>query len=124
MMKRIMMAAAALWLAGEAQAKTLEDNRQQLVNEYIRSTFLDPYSIRDLMIGHPIPALIWWKPGIFGNRKDLEDCYIIGFRCNAKNSFGAYVGQRVMAIVICRGYVDANKTETINSWLNGQQGAL
>jgi hypothetical protein len=122
--KMTIIAAAVLMLAAGAQAKPgKEVSYRQLVDQYIHATFFDPYSVQDLSIGPPVPALSWWKPGIFANRKDWEDAYIIRFRCNAKNRLGGYVGLRVLAIVVHNGAIDPNLTETVNTWLAANQGS-
>jgi hypothetical protein len=74
-------------------------SKSALVDQYIHAAFKD-YSVRDLTIARAMPALDWWRPGVFVNKEPWMNAVLIKFSCNAKNGFGGYVGLQKRAIVI------------------------
>ena len=71
------------------------DNWRELVREYIKTNYVDPYSIRDSQIAPP-----------FRSRKAFFDEWIVCLRNNAKNQFGGYTGLRTTDISIRQGRVN------------------
>ena len=66
------------------------DTAETLVKSYIKEHFNDPYSVRDLEIGTPKRTF-----NLFG--KD-EPWWLIPFKRNSKNAFGAYTGKKWRAL--------------------------
>lgn len=54
------------------------------VNEFIHKAFKDPYSVQDLTI----------YPAYWNKKATIHKDWVIPFSCDAKNSFGAYIGLR------------------------------
>jgi hypothetical protein len=69
---------------------------QIVVHQYVTRTFKDPYSVRDLEIDEPRMV----NPLARGPE------WIIPFRCNAKNSFGAYTGLQQHYVYVKHGVID------------------
>lgn len=65
-----------------------------IVAKYIRSTFFDPYSIRDASISEPITGRMYNQQG-----------WLVCILANAKNRMGAYVGRKATAVLIFDGRV-------------------
>jgi hypothetical protein len=84
-----------------------------LVQQYIHESFKDPYSVMDLQIGAPVlcsyPAM---------NRAAEWE---INFSCNAKNSFGAYIGKRRYVIFVVNGGLDWSHIHTVESLVAAQE---
>lgn len=70
------------------------------MRDYVKSTFIDPYSIRDAQIAPPRPGQMN-IPGTFRQ----ESGWIVCMRANAKNRMGGYVGIRDTVLVIRDGRV-------------------
>lgn len=68
-----------------------------VVRDYLRTTLIDPYSVRDAQIGKPSPGQIH----IEGTLRH-EAGWVVCVRANAKNRMGGYTGQRE-TIVVLRG---------------------
>jgi len=85
------------------------------VEEYISKTFKDPYSVRDLKVG--VPRLAHVAAGGY------DHLWVIPFSCNAKNSFGAYIGNREVLAFYSNGSVVGGQSEyPLGFWefFNGQ----
>jgi hypothetical protein len=63
---------------------------------YIFKTFRDPHSVQDLQIDTPRML----SPLATGPE------WYIGFRCNAKNSFGGYTGVQEHGVYVKHGVID------------------
>jgi len=74
------------------------------VHEYIQRHFKDPYSVQDLVIGQPIVGRIGAQPEM-----------VVPFICNARNSFGAYIGARRYNVCVRNGSVDWQRQETVET---------
>jgi hypothetical protein len=78
----------------------LPANYRQIVAVHVRTTFLDPYSVRDASIAPPRagslsrPDIIWVERG-----------WIVCLRANAKNRMGGYTGLTTSAMLVRAGAV-------------------
>jgi hypothetical protein len=63
--------------------RPVNDQERKAIIEHIRTTYFDPYSVRDAEISHSAPSA-----GI-----DASITYLVCVKSNAKNRFGAYVGR-------------------------------
>lgn len=70
-------------------------NYKALVAGAIRSTFFDPYSVRDAVISKPVEA------------KANQTGWMVCVAANAKNAYGAYTGRQVTVYVISYGAIVA-----------------
>jgi len=70
----------------------------------VKSTFFDPYSIRDAEIAPPKRAL---GPSL--NEDGFTTPWVVCVKANAKNRMGAYTGRKVTALAVSGGKV-------VNSW--------
>jgi hypothetical protein len=52
---------------------------KSIIREHVRTTFNDPYSLRDVEVGDP-------------EASQIAGGWLVCFKANAKNRFGAYVG--------------------------------
>lgn len=73
---------------------------QRVVLEFIKATFKDPRSVQDLEIGEPTKYSRF--RGI-QNNGGYFFAWLVTFRCNAKNSYGGYVGIEAFQIVVRDG---------------------
>jgi len=86
-MKRLIVAAVLLSLSGCAVKWTQEgagpypDNYREVVAAHMKQSYFDPYTLRDVQIGEPIP-------GVFG----MLQGYLVCVQANARNRLGGYVG--------------------------------
>lgn len=92
----------------QEEAGPFPANYKVATADYIKSTFKDPYSLRDVMISKPIPYKILNHTG-----------YVVCFQANAKNSFGGYTGIDYTEIMIEKEKV----WSTGNNYCN-QRGGL
>jgi len=104
-MKKLIVIAALAIMAGCAQynpqsAGPPPADHKATVEAYIKSSFFDPYSIRDAAISDPLPGIMFYQSG-----------YIVCFQANAKNRMGGYTGLHRTAVLI-RG-------DVVISYLNG-----
>jgi hypothetical protein len=102
-----MVLASLLPLAGcatnpEASAAALPANWRQLVADRIRTTFFDPWSIRDAGIAEPVPGT-----SIYGH------IMTVCVRANAKNRLGAYTGLEFTGFVFRDGQIAAQDQQNI-----------
>jgi hypothetical protein len=63
------------------EAGPYPENYKEIIASYIKSSFKDPYSLKDVMISKPMPYKILHRAG-----------YVVCLQTNAKNSYGGYVG--------------------------------
>lgn len=83
--------------------KPPEQYREQ-IRSYVKNNFKDPYSIRDAQISPPLrddnpmplPSGLW-----------ASGFYIVCFKANAKNAFGAYTGIKTHGVIFIDGAVDS-----------------
>lgn len=68
------------------------------VHQYIAQAFKDPGSVQNLQIGTPRMSRVGT------NRTE----WLIPFTCNAKNSFGGYVGNQLTIVPVRFGQIDWN----------------
>lgn len=103
---RIALICAALSLAGcagfgQVSTSGLEsvgpypDNWESLVRDYIKTRFVDPYTIKDAMAAPP-----------YRNRKAFYDTWTVCLRMNAKNRMGGYTGLQYYSLGIKKGSID------------------
>ena len=70
-------------------------NYRDAVAANVRSTFFDPYSIRDASISQPLYA-----SAVFDGQTPIpRHGWIVCLRANAKNKMGGYIGQEVTAML-------------------------
>lgn len=111
MRKILSVIAAAALLCGCASVKPKDltiggpddygkypETYQQIVTNHIRVSFKDPESVKDLTINAPIKFVHKYKLSIPGSVS--EYCYLIGFFCNAKNSYGGYTGTEPHTLLV------------------------
>lgn len=72
----------------EDQAGTAPESYRGTIEQYLRVTLKDPYSIRDFDVG--LPMLDHCAIGIYGSYWGWR----VRAEFNAKNSYGAYIGRR------------------------------
>lgn len=70
-------------------------NYRQAVIDNVRSTFVDPYSIRDASISQPLYASAVFD----GNSLIPRNGWIVCVRANAKNRMGGYIGQQLSVML-------------------------
>lgn len=112
MRQLLLLAACALALAGcqtdgaavAAQAGPAPANYRQLAAEHVRTSFKDPYTIRDAEIAAPKPG-----SGPSLNADGFKTPWVICMRANAKNALGAYTGRKVTAIAV-------SDARVVNAW--------
>lgn len=80
------------------------DYRIKIAN-YVKKNFKDPYTIRDAEIGAPMVKAGWFLP-------DAGPAWSVCIKANAKNSYGAYVGQKETIIRFKSGEVDSSDEGT------------
>lgn len=103
------LAAAIVWYACSVQAGEVGPTMEQekaAVDQFNHRLAKDPYSIMDLEID---PAF-WNTKAI--SRKD----WVIKFRCNSKNSFGAYTGIKEHVVMWKNGAIDWEATQNRLVW--------
>jgi hypothetical protein len=88
-----------------AGGPSIEQERQAIVS-YIRALFKDPDSVKAISLGLPF----------FNHRATIHKDWIVQFRCNAKNSFGAYTGQEQFTICWAHGDIDWDGTRDLAYW--------
>jgi hypothetical protein len=101
------LTAVAMLLAGcETTAPTAENkvtvaqipsNYRSLAADYFKRTLKDPYSVRDAQITEPTVIFV----GLVNGTKAPGVCV----QMNAKNSFGAYIGQQAFAVSFRNGQI-------------------
>jgi hypothetical protein len=78
-----------------------------LVNQYIHTSFVDPYSVQDLTVEAPVQH---------GND------WIIYFSCNAKNRMGGYTGHERNVVMARNGAIDWPAQHSTDFWNQVAQG--
>lgn len=86
--------------SGNYGPKPSAEECRQIVQSYIRETFKDPYSVRDLEIA---PAEPYSRFRGIQNGGGYFFAWLVSFRCNAKNSYGGYGGLQTFTIVVRDG---------------------
>lgn len=81
------------------------ENHEEIVKNYIRRTFFDPYSVRDLQIS-PVEKAYWYKPGGLIINEKIWWGWRCVVTCNAKNRYGAYTGLKSAHYYIKNGVVE------------------
>lgn len=77
-------------------------NYDAIIHTWIKSSFFDPYSIRDLKIG--VPQKFWVQdPPLLGGKTHFG--YMVAVALNGKNRFGAYAGMQAYQLLIRDGHV-------------------
>jgi len=107
-MRRLITMTAALTLAGcsgvtpesaAEQGNPYPPNYRQLAAEYVKRSFIDPYSVRDGEIAAPKVAM---GPGILGDGS-WGTPWLVCVRADAKNRMGAYAGLSETAVQVYGG---------------------
>jgi len=104
-MKKLIALAALAMLSScaqynpEAAGQPPADHKAAVAN-YIKTTFFDPYSLRDVAISAPVPGIMFYQSG-----------YVVCFQANAKNRMGGYTGVKRTAVLL--------RNDTVISYLNG-----
>jgi len=79
-------------------------NYRQIAASYVKTSFKDPYTIRDAEIAEPRPGR---GPSL--NADGFKTPWVICVKANAKNSMGAYTGRKTTALAVSNGAV-------VNTW--------
>jgi hypothetical protein len=107
-MRRLIALSTALALAGcsgttpetaAQEGNPYPANYRQLAIEYVKASFVDPYSIREAEIAKPKLAM---GAGLLGDGS-FATPWLVCVRANAKNRLGAYVGRSETAIQVYGG---------------------
>jgi len=95
-MKKLIMLTAISLLVGCQSIPTTEeklgpypDDYKNIVKNHIKSTFYDPYSLRDAELTPPVNARVGWDTG-----------WAVCLRTNGKNRMGGYTGMQTSVILI------------------------
>ena len=95
-----------------AQAGPAPANYREIAADYIRSSFKDPYTIRDAEIAAPIPGR---GPSL--NADGFKTPWVVCVKANAKNSMGAYTGRKITALAV-------SDSRVVNAWDETQYSAV
>lgn len=79
---------------------------RQIVVQYVRESFKDPYSIRDAEISNS------WRTEQ-GMQQLGSSSYAVCVRMNGKNSYGAYTGRKATAFVINQNKVITSDEDSV-----------
>lgn len=88
-----------------AAAEPLPANYRRIVADHVRTSFFDPYTVRDAGIAAPKPGQLSRADAIA-----VESGWIVCVRANAKNRTGGYTGLKATAYLIRGGAVVAAQT--------------
>jgi hypothetical protein len=116
-MKPIMLVAvaAAVLVLGGCEAMPIAETRENVaisgprpdanyfVDQYIHTAFKDPYSVQELVVQQPV----------LYHTTNRTATWRIVFSCNAKNSFGAYIGRKAYVLFVRNGAIDWQHMQTI-----------
>jgi hypothetical protein len=80
---------------------------REIARDYVRATFLDPYSIRDARIAQPKMGAI-----IIEGTLRHDPGWTVCVRANAKNRMGAYTGIKDTVLLMRDGRVVASLSDT------------
>lgn len=86
-------------------------NYRATVSEFVRATFFDPYSLRDVAISQPFPI----RHGLTGS----ETIWYVCLRANGKNRMGAYVGRKETPIAFKGNEIDRTRTDVVEGAMGG-----
>lgn len=93
MTRLLLILAVAVALSGCAEVQPVDigpyPNNKAIMKEYIKNTFFDPYSLRDVSISETEEGVIGWNKG-----------WLFCLECNAKNRMGGYIGLNRSAYLI------------------------
>lgn len=89
---------------GTTQSEPPPANYRQIAIAGVKSSFFDPYSVRDAEIAPPKRAA---GPSL--NEDGFTTPWVICIKANAKNRMGGYTGRKVTALAVSGGKV-------VNSW--------
>jgi hypothetical protein len=95
----IVLGAMALALAGcvtpnAEQIGPFPNNYKQAVEAYVKESFFDPYSMRDVALSAPQTGHLYFQQG-----------WVVCLQANAKNRMGGYTGMKRTALLINNGKV-------------------
>lgn len=90
--------------AASADAGPPPANYRQIATAYVKSSFKDPYTIRDAEIAAPVPGR---GPSL--NADGFKTPWVVCVKANAKNAMGAYTGRKVTALAV-------SGERVVNSW--------
>lgn len=85
-------------------------NYREVARSYLRTSLIDPYSVRDLQIAPPRVGQVYVE-GTFKHANGWAVCY----RANAKNRMGAYAGLKE-AVILIRDEKVVASTEQANHY--------
>jgi hypothetical protein len=114
------VAAAALMLASCLDPQTVplsEINAPPPIGyrataiEYVKTTFVDPYSVRDASISQPFPI----RGGLTGQTTVWYVC----IKANAKNRMGGYTGLSETPLVFEGNTINKSNSEVIREYIPG-----
>ena len=77
-----------------AKSGPYPQNYRQLAKDYVRTTFFDPYSMRDVQISTPHNGRMFAQQG-----------WVVCIAANAKNRMGGYTGLKKTALLMRDGAV-------------------
>jgi hypothetical protein len=98
----VALALAAVACAGKIDDPgPYPDSYEQIIKDWLHTHLKDPYSIRDLSIGHPMEGSVWTGLLYHGAVPAWRSCT----RLNSKNSYGAYTGIKGFEFYIRDGEV-------------------
>ena len=85
---------------------------REAVAEYVRTSFVDPYSVRDAAISRPFPI----RHGLLGQ----DTVWYVCLRSNAKNRLGGYTGLDETPIAFRGNAVDVTKSDAVRTEMGGR----
>jgi hypothetical protein len=87
-------------------------NYRQTVAEYVRTAWVDPYSIRDAAISQPFPI----RYGLMGQ----DTVWFVCVRDNARNRLGGYTGLTETPIAFTGNAIDRNRSDIVRTEMGGR----
>jgi len=79
-------------------------NYRAAVKEHIKTTFFDPYSLRDVELSEPVPASMVFD----GGNLVPYSGWMVCLKANGKNRLGGYTGLQVTGILFQGGVITTN----------------
>jgi len=80
--------------ANPEQIGPYPNNYKQAVETYVKESFFDPYSLRDVALSTPQTGHLYFQQG-----------WVVCLQANAKNRMGGYTGMKRTALLINNGKV-------------------
>jgi hypothetical protein len=105
--------ASAGMQTGSTNSNPYPADYRKLAQDYVRSTFKDPYSIRDAQIAPPKLAM---GPSLLPSSGFVTP-WLICVKANAKNSFGAYAGPSPTVLLVYNNRVENSFENSSWSWV-------